>query len=194
MKTEDLWGLNDTPRLPITASGWTPLTVPVKIAPPRWKMENDLRSKIAEAFPDRDERLLKLVSRLLAARPDDFATAAQSIKPEAWRLLYYRGVFVPEALGEFRFHPEQALRALCFGEDNLDDPPSAWLGTQRDTRSIALELETTIREMGRNPSAVAWLILGLAQRAPLTKSEILFCEWWDPAWLKAFAEHVQFTS
>lgn len=192
MKTEDLWGLNDTPRIPITASGWAQLTVPVKIAPPRWRVENDLRSFIAAAFPDRDDRLLKLVSQLLVSRADDFAIAAQSIKSEAWRLLYYRGAFVPEALGEFRFHPEQALRAFCFGENNFDDPPSAWLGTQRDTHSIASELETTIREMGRTPSAAAWLILGLAQRAPLSKAEVLFCEWWDPAWLKAFAEHVQF--
>ena len=184
------WGLEEPSRFPLKPAGWELVDSVITITCPH--RFDGSQPYAFQAFPDTDSRIITGVRQLLDSRAEDFNVAASSIKPEAWRLLFYRGFFTAEALTAFRFHAELALRHLCVECDDGGDPPRAWLGTDLSIAEIANQLEPTLREMGENQAAAAWLILCLAQRANLTKAEVLQCTWWDPIWITAFTKNVRF--
>lgn len=187
MKTESsdqtLWGLEEECRFPVKAVGWELIDSNIVVKGP--KRFDLVQPYAVQALGDIDIQILAGVKRLLEERPEDFKAAASNIKPEAWRLLFYRGFYTAESLTAFRFHAEPALRQLCVANED-GDPPEAWLGTDRGIDDISNELEMDLRDMGENPASAAWLVLCIAQRANLTKSEVLLCSWWDPDWLRPF--------
>jgi hypothetical protein len=193
MKTENsdhtLWGLEEQSRFPLKAVGWELVDGVFVIKGPR--RIDGTQPYAVHVFGDIDVQILAGVKRLLEEHPEDFQVAASNITPEAWRLLFYRNCYTAESLTAFRFSAASSLRQLSVTNDDGGDPPQTWLGTDRGIDAISNDLEMALREMGEAPASAAWLVLCLAQRANLTKSEVLLCSWWDPAWIKAFTEYVR---
>lgn len=188
---ESLWGLNEEPRMPAKAAGWESMEGDLILHKPQRCDGSSPYASASMQVPD--DKVFNGIWELVQTRADDFGEAARSITPEAWRLLFYREIYTVEASTAFRFHAETELRSRCAPDDG-GDPPSAWLGSIRDIADITSELEMSLRRMGRDACSAAWLVLCLAQRANLTKSEILHCTWWDPAWIKAFTSRVKCAS
>ncbi len=193
MKTSNLTvEYSDSPRLPLKPVGWE--VVEAEILLERPKRNHGFRPYSSEELGNVDERIFKAVNQLMDSHPDDFILSASSLKPEAWRLLFYRGQFALESLTAFQFCAEQTLRQFSVGADEFLDPPLTWIGTGGCLKDISSELEFTLRENGEGPACAAWAVLCLAQRACLTQTEILQCTWWDPNWIKNFTKQVRLVS
>jgi hypothetical protein len=140
----------------------------------------------------RNQFALKLVETLIHEKGHDFAAAACNLKPEAWRLFFYRGTYGLDALSVATFNANASLRKQCHEADEFEDPPSSWLGDFAPIDRVAAEAEICLREIGEDGCNAVWVILAMAQLLDLSRSEILRCQWWDPQWVLPLTRWVRF--
>jgi hypothetical protein len=124
---------------------------------------------------------------LIEEFPLDFKVAAESISPASWRTLYYCGTYVLANLAAYNFHADNELRRICEIDEFTDGLPVVWIGSDADPRIIAQQTREILEGLGSEPAKAAYSILAAAQRISLSKSEILRCEWWSPAWIQNLA-------
>lgn len=185
MQTNELHALGEVLRFPTDARGWSAIEDYTYLPALKPNVAKSVSASLSQG-----RAALRELGDVLRVDPEAHEKAAMSIPAEAWRLLYYRGIFTADSLLLPRFHSEQALRGLCSEHDPFEDPPAEWLGTERAVQEIATELELTLRYLGSRPAVAAWLVLSIAQRIDLTPAEVRHCTWWDPRWLRSLTERV----
>lgn len=182
---EQSWGLDEPLRLPTGLAGWEtfePLHIMDEM---RFHvLTNDYASVVG--VPSKQETLHK-VSMLIEAYPLDYKVAVESISPEGWRLLYYSGTYVLGCLASHCFHANQELRHICEFDAFTEGLPAVWIGSDVEPRIIAQQTLAALEGLGSEPSKAVYSILAVAQRISLSKSEILRCVWWSPAWIQNLA-------
>lgn len=185
---DDLWGLSEPLRFPVDHKVWENIEH-LPIVTPSPATDRDYSDLLILRTRN---SALREIEGIIATRPYDFAAVSTSIRPEAWRLLYYRGLYVMESLTTRKFHALAALRRRCSPIIDEDDPPVEWLGTDLCPQAIAEDLELTLRHLGPGPANAAWVALSLAQSTDLTTAEVLKCPWWQPEWIRSFTAKVMF--
>ncbi len=175
--------LNELPRFPYGNFGWEQVDVSaVDREPNLLRHTHDYAEIVGEKTP---ALYAFQTVRLMDFYPEDFTTLAAEIAPEAWRLLFYAGVYSQEMLSHFRFHPYQELIRLCDPSGPSTDVPAEFIGTTETANAVAAQIQYLIREKGTDFAKATWSVLSLAQRLSLTKSEVLKCQWWSPLWIRA---------
>lgn len=185
MQTNELATLGGVLRFPTDARGWEAIEDYIYLPASKPNVTKSVSAALSQG-----RAALRQLGDVLRVDPVAHEKAATSIPAEAWRLLYYRGIFTADSLLLPKFHAEQALRGLCTKHDPFEDPSTEWLGTERAVDEIATELELTLRYLGSRPAVATWLVLSIAQRIDLTPAEVLRCTWWDSRWLRSLTERV----
>lgn len=182
---EQSWGLDEPLRLPTGLAGWETFE-PLHIIDEMrfWVSTNNYASVVG--VPSKQETLHK-VSMLIGEFPSDYKVAVESISPEGWRLLYYSGTYVLGCLASHCFHADQELRHICEFDAFTEGLPAVWIGSEVEPHIIAQQTLEALERLGSEPSKAAYSILAAAQRISLSKSEILRCVWWSPAWIQNLA-------
>jgi hypothetical protein len=183
------WGLDEPLRFPVSADGWSNTRSPVVV---RSMIKIGTCNDVLAFAAARSQLALQLIDVLVHEKEHDFCRAAHSLAPEAWRLLFYRGVYTIDALNLAAFSAETVLRNQCRPADEFEDPPSLWLGEEVSVDSLAAEAELSLRKLGASGCAAACTVLALAQQVGLSRSEVLRCEWWNPKWVSQLTRHVRF--
>jgi hypothetical protein len=186
MKTESdtHFELDEPLRFPVGTEGWEGFDPFILQEQPRLRIPTHDYAKILKPRSKADD--LDLVAKLIEKFPADYS-ATQILKPEAWRLLHYRHSYVLDCLTAFRFHATDELRRICDTTHAWDDPPLEWIGTMRPLHEVAEEAEYAVRCLRSDAAKAAWTILAVAQLIPLSKTEVLRCEWWNPRWIQSLA-------
>ena len=179
---EKFWGLHEPLRLPTGKSGWEAFEPLLIMDELRVRIPANDYADVVGVSSKRDT--LHKVALLIEKFPLDFNLAAESISPEGWRMLYYSGTYVLGCLAARNFHPNQELRHICDFDEFAEGLPALWIGSDVEPRIVAQQTRETLEGLGTEPSKAAYSVLSAAQRISLSKSEILGCTWWSPAWIQ----------
>ena len=176
------WGLHEPLRLPTGRTGWEGFE-PLLIMDELQIRSHPNNYASIVGVPSKQEIIHK-VAMLIDEFPLDFKVATESISPAGWRTLYYSGTYVLGCLAAYNFHANQELRHICEFDEFTEGLPAIWIGSDVEPRIVAQQTREVLEALGAEPSKAAYSVLAAVQRISLSRSEILVCNWWSPAWIQ----------